>query len=219
MLLFLEFLHRIVQYLELIYGEACTVQAPNSDVKLHVPKGVHGAILLKIHTNHAKFMNHVHRNDCLVGPICEYHLQPFLNKSERQAGKFKIQIPHILKDIKKVRHQIRVSHGNLHSDSPLKVERKLMNYSRGGVYYDIDKYYVTIYTSHFTGYIVTAEGIQCCAQSANTHFFGSIRKIPGTEPLARLKVYFSSIHTDITDYKEVRHIQIYIQRGNFTFID
>ena len=80
-----------------------------------------------------------------------------------------------------------------------------MNYLEGDVYYYVDENYVTIFTSHFTGYIVSAEGIQCCAQSARTHFFGSLREIYGTEPLARLKVYFSSIHTDIRDYKEVRH--------------
>ena len=205
-----------MQYVELVYGKVCTVQAPNSDVKLHVPKGVHGAILLNIHTNHAKFINLVQENDCLVGPICEYHFQPSLYKSEPQVGKYKIQIPHIVKDIRTLRRHIRVSHGDIHSDSPLQVERKLMNYSQGDVYYDIDKNYVTIFTSHFTGYIVTAEGIQCCAQSANTHFFGSNRKLPGTKPLARLKVYFSSIHTDITDYKEVRYSDI-CKWGNFTF--
>ena len=126
-----DFLQRMVRIVALVKGEPCVVQAENSQVQLHVPKGVHGAILANIHTNNARFMHHVPDNDCLVSPICEYHLQqPYREQSlhERlkipipphlpEDPKYQIDIPHIVKDVDNVRPHIRVQHGNLHSGKP-----------------------------------------------------------------------------------------------------
>ena len=103
---------------KIVNGEPCSIQGPNSGVILHVPRGVHGAIVASIHTNNARFMHHIPRGDCLVSPVCEYHLQPALGKSSVQVGKFKIQIPHIVKDLKKVCPHIKIHYGNLHSGVP-----------------------------------------------------------------------------------------------------
>ena len=74
--------------------------------------------------------------------------------------------------------------------------------------YDIDEKYVTIHTSHFSGYIVTAEAINCCAQSVNMMTFGSLRNIQSAKPLLSVKIYFSSIHSQIKDYEWVRKIKL-----------
>ena len=114
----------MVQIVKLVKGEPCVVQAQNSQVKLQIPEGVHGAILANIHTNHARFVRHVPENNCLVSPICEYHLQqPYQENSLSEKygfpippplpelTKYRIEIPHIIKDVDKVRPHIRVRHG------------------------------------------------------------------------------------------------------------
>ena len=211
-------LQRMVRIVTLVNGESCVVQAENSQVKLHVPKGVHGAILANIQTNHARFMHHVPDDDCLVSPICEYHLQkPYcehtLSKrygiqipphSKPEDIKYRIEIPHIVKDIANVRPHIRVRHGNLHSGLPA-LQKHSAKTQKGKFSFDLDEDYVTIYTNHFSGYIVSAKCINCCGQSANVHVFASLRNIPDTKPLARVKVYLSSNHSDIQDYMCVRN--------------
>ena len=101
--------------MKLVNGKDCVVQADNSQVKLKVPKGVNGAILSNIHSNHARFMHHIPENDCLLAPICEYHLQePYreliLGKKIKveilpqnpEDIKYMIEIPHIVKDVDNV---------------------------------------------------------------------------------------------------------------------
>ena len=150
-------------------------------------------------------MHHIPPGDCLVSQVCEYHLQtPFFN-SGPQIGKFKIQIPHIVKDLKKMKPHVKVRYGNLHGDSLVKV-KGLNNCHTDTIQYDIDDKYVTIYTSHFSGYIVTAEAIKCCAESAYVLFFGSLRNESKEEPLATVSVHFASTHISMKDYKSVSNL-------------
>ena len=72
------------------------------------------------------------------------------------------------------------------------------------IQYDIDDKYVNIYTSHFSLYIVTAEGINCCASSVLAQVMGSLRNIRDAKPLASVKICLSSILYQIEDYKKVR---------------
>ena len=149
-------------------------------------------------------MHHIPQGVCLVSPVCEYHLQPSLYKSFPHLGKFKIQIPHIVKDVNKVHPHIRIQYGNLQSGvTPLAEEKSLLHQSDGMVQHAIDDKYVTIYTSHFSGYIVTAEAINCCAQSAYVLLFGSLRNFPKASPLATVKVYLKSKHSFFKDYESV----------------
>ena len=208
----------MVRIVILVRGEPCVVQAENSQVKLHVPKGVYGAILANVHTNHARFMHHVPNNDCVIAPVCEYHLQePYreliLDKTVKvkvlppnpEDIKFRIEIPHILKDVDYVRPHIRVRHGNLHSGVPV-LEKLSSKHHNSKISFDIDDNYITIHTNHFSGYIVSAKHINCCAKSANVHLFASLRNIPEARPLATVKVYLSSILSSMEDYQCVRTI-------------
>ena len=68
----------------------------------------------------------------------------------------------------------------------------------------VDRKVVTVHTKHFSGYLVTAEGVNCCGQSAHAHMFGSLRNYQNANPLATVKIYLSSIHTNIEDYQIVR---------------
>ena len=208
----------MVGVLHIANGRACVVKSKNSQVKLHVPERVHGVILANIHTNHARFMHHIPDNDCLVAPVCEYHLQePYrelvLDKTVKvqvlptnpEDIKFRIQVPHIVKDPENVRPHIRVRQGNLHSRVTT-LEKFSFKHRNSKISFDIDENYVTIHTNHFSGYIVSVKHINCWAKYANVHLFASLRNIPIESPLATVKVYLSSIHSNIEDYQHVRTI-------------
>ena len=202
-----DYLQSIVQVVKFVDGEPCIIQAENSQVKLHVPKGVHGAILANVHTNHAQFMHHVPKNDCLVAPICEYHLQQLYQTklTHPKDVKYRIEMPHIVKDVDKVRPHIRILHGNLRNGTAtLEVERHSSRNHEGKTSFNIDENLVTIHTNHFSGYIITAKHINCCAQSALALLFGSLQNIQQAMPLATVKIYLSS---RIADCEHVRVFQ------------
>ena len=184
----------------LIRGRACTIQGTFSDTLLHIPQGVFAALLGNIHTIPSIFHQHVPRNDCLVAPICEYHLQPFIGRILPSQVKYLIQVPHIVRHVRPARKYIRVKHGDLHSNTVLPV------YKLEKDKFEIDEKYVTIHASHFSGYIVTAEGINCCGKSVNVLLFGSLANNHWIGPSVTVKVYLSSIHSQIKDYESVRKI-------------
>ena len=152
---------------KLITGRSCTIQGTNSEILLHIPDGIFAALLGNIHTDPGKFRHHIPPKDCLVAPICEYHLQPFIGRTLPLHTIYKLQVPHIVRDLS-VRKHVRVRHGDLHCNAVLPV------YKLEKDKYEMDEKYVTIHTSHFSGYIVTTEGINCCSKSANVLLFGSL---------------------------------------------
>ena len=190
---------------KLITGRSCTIHGTNSEILLHIPDGIFAALLGNIHTDPSKFRHHIPRKDCLVAPICEYHLEPFIGRTLPLHTTYKLQVPHIVRDLS-VRKHIRVRHGDLHSNTVLPV------YNLQNDKYEIDKKYVTIHTSHFSGYIVTAEGINCCSKSANVLLFGSLANNPEMGPSVTVKIYLCSIHSQIMDYKAVRESDMFLIR-------
>ena len=192
------YLQARLDIVKLIRGKSCTIRGPDSDTLLHIPDGVYVALLGNVYTDPTKFFCHIHEKDCLVASICEYHLQPFIGRILPRSTKYKIQVPHIVRNVQQASESIRIKHGDIHNGSLLAVQRL----EKGK--YEIDEKYVTIYTSHFSGYIVTAEGINCCSKSVNVLLFGSLVNNPEIEPLVTVKVYMSSIHSQIKDYDAVR---------------
>ena len=160
---------------------------------------MYAALLGNIHTDPSKFLHHIPRNDCFVASICEYHLQPFIGRILPQNAKYKIQVPHIIRNLQQVSASVRIRHGDIHNGSVLPVHKLEKDK------YEIDEKYVTIYTGHFSGYIVTAEGINCCSKSVNVLLFGSLVNNPEIGPSVTVKVYMSSIHSQIKDYDAVRN--------------
>ena len=214
-------LEKYVDNIRLVRGESNKIQSSNSEVILYTPRGIKGAILANIHTNHGQFLKHVSKRECLVAPICEYFLKPNLeddpvnnnennSTTEPKDQQYLIQIPHAIKDIDKVKNHIRIKHGNIHSGvPPLVVDRNPNSKHPDHVSFTIDRKYVNIFTNHFSGYIVTVEDINCCSGSANALMFGSLKKLPGQDPLATLKVYLSNSLVEIEDYRSVGYLKIY----------
>ena len=191
-------LEKRFQMVRLVIGKPCTMQGPNSEVLLHVPVVVYGAILANIHTDHAKFLDHIAPDDCVVSPICEYHLQPLIYQNLPVRVTYTLQIPHIIRDVRKVRNKIRIRHIN---------EERATVVTAGDLErYEIDDKYVTIYTTHLCNYIVTAEDINCCNSHANVLLFGALNQAVETKKSrATFKVFFSSNHTGIADYESVSY--------------
>ena len=190
------------------------IKKANSDVILYTPRGIKGVILANLHTNDGWFLKHISERECLVAPICEYFLQPELkdlknykeNSSTTQPKdqQYLIRIPHVIKDIDKVKNHIHVKHGNIHSGvPPLIVERKPNSKHPDRVSFTVDRKYVNIYTDHLSGFIVTVEDINFCSGSACALIFGSLMKQPGEDPLVSLKVYLSNELVAIEDYGSV----------------
>ena len=189
----------MIPIVALVNGEARVVQAENSHFKLHVPKGVHGAILAN--TNHARFIHHVPDGDCFMSQICDYHLQPPYSEqslSEKykidipppppEDIKYQIQMPYIIKDVEIACPNTSVQQGNFHVNVS-----QLENPSPKTRDENIDE---ELITDHLGRSIV--------GQKANVHLFAALRNIPDATPHATVKVYFSSIHSDLKNDISVR---------------
>ena len=183
--------------MKLITGKSCDIQGSDSEAILRIPQGVFGVLLGNIHTDPTKFRQHIPRSHCLVAPICEYHLQPFIERKLPENAVYKLQVPHIVRDVSRVRNHIKVRHVDLHSSTVLPAH-KVQKCD-----FEIDEKYVNIYAKHFSSNIVTTEGINCCSKSANVLIFGSLANNPEEPPSVIVKIYLSSIHSQIKDYEKV----------------
>ena len=179
-----------------------TIQAPHSDIILHVPDGVYGIILGNIHTDHWRFRHLVPEKDCIISPICEFFFKAS-DKSKRNAT-FRLQVPHIVKSIEEVGQNIEVKFQR-RKNAPLLHARPFHDnriLSSDDVLYKLHKSEVEIFSLHFSKIFITAKGIKCCCHSAGLLVFSKLVKQPN--PLANVRVYFTSLHYDIKDYVQVR---------------
>ena len=180
-----------------------TIQGPNSDVKLQTPKGAYGMVFGTVHTNHQQFLHLIPDSDCLICPVCEYGFHPDEEKHSPE-GMFKLLIPHIVKDIEKVRGHIQVRQTSSKHDLELTTDIPHRgNAQDDDAFWDIDETHVCIYTNHFCKFTVTAEGITCCAQSAELLLFVSIKQ--QTLTTVTVKPYFGSLFYENKDYVKVGH--------------
>lgn len=162
------------------------MQGPNLETLLHIPEGVYAALLGNIGMSPHQLRHHIPRNDCLVTPICEYHLHPFIGRTTPSDTKFKLRMPHIVRKISQVKDSIRIRYGDVRGIATL----PLLDRNN----FEIDEKYVNISTSHFSGFIVTAEGINCCSSSANMILYGSLTNSSEMGPLVTVRAYLGSMN-------------------------
>ena len=53
------------------HGEAKLLQEYTSDVSLEIPAGNEGIFMMRVHTDHGRFMQVVRDDECLIGPLTE----------------------------------------------------------------------------------------------------------------------------------------------------
>ena len=66
--------------------------------------------------------------------------------------------------------------------------------------------YANSCTSHFSGYMVTTEAINCCAQRAYVLFFGFLQNQSEKEPLATVSVHFATTINSTKEYESVSKV-------------
>ena len=202
-LIILDCLQREIQIAVLVTGEACLVRAPYSDVILHVPEGIYGILLGKIRTNLSRYSHLFPHNECVMSPICEYSFHQLLDKpAVSKNAKYRIQIPHVARDIHKPGQQIIVRHGNIHNGHFRKCPAGKPEEDHG-TYYTVGDKYVDVYTSHFSATVVTQESLDCCCRSAIAAVFGVLRNKSGKIPRVKLKVLLASLLYNIEDFNSV----------------
>ena len=179
-------LQRSWDIVKLIKGRPCIVHGPDSETLLHVPEDVYAVLLGNIGIYSHKIKHHIPRNDCLVTPICEYHLQPFNGRRTPVCTKFKLRVPHILRKISQVKDSIRIRYGDVRGIATLPLLERNN--------FEIDEKYLNISISHFSGFIVTAEGINCCSSSANMILYGSLANSSEMGPLVTVRAYLGSMN-------------------------
>ena len=202
-LIILDCLQREIQIAVLVTGEACAVRAPYSDVILHVPEEIYGILLGKIRTNLSRYSHLFPHNECVISPICEYSFHQLLDKpAVSKNAKYRIQIPHVARDINNFGQQIIVRHGSIHNGHFRKCPAGVPEEGHD-TYYTVGDKYVDVYTSHFSATVVTQESIDCCCRSAKATVFGTLRNKSGQKPLVKLKVFLTSLLHNIEDFKSV----------------
>ena len=194
--------HR-VQIVEIIHGSALTIQALYSDVILHVPDGVYGIILGNIHTDHGRFRHLVPENDCIISPICEFH---FHGSTIQPKPKFRLLVPHILRNIEKTARYIQVKF-QLKQDGVLQQAKHSNSHplASNDVIYELHSHYVEILTDHFTKFLVTTEEIECCCHSALVLVFSRMNR-ESSPTIADIRIRFASLLYEKQDYLHVNII-------------
>ena len=176
-----------------------TIKALHSDVILHVPDGVYGIILGNIHTDHWRFRHLVGKDDCIISPICLFH---FHGSEIPPASRFGLQVPHNVKDINQVQAKIRVNHGKL---SRCYMERALpfsQELNSTDVFYACYPHHVEVSSPHFSGFLISAEGVNCCTGSDVMLAFSKIEPSEAG-PVANIATYFCSSHHILNGYRQV----------------
>ena len=194
-------LKQSVHIVEIIHGSAVTIQALYADVILYVPDGVYGIILGNIHTNHWKFTNFVHDDDCIIGPICEFHLSK--GSMTPDKAMFRIQVAHIARQTSDI-GKIRVKQGQRNEFFEIQpFSRTLL--SDVDSYFKANSRYVDIYTHHFSDYIIYAEERNCCGQSIAMNRFSKMDEVE-SDPMATVILHFCSYHYIFEGYREVSDV-------------
>ncbi len=202
-------------------GSARIIQAPNSDVILHVPDGVHALIQGNIHTDHSKFALLVADTECIVSPVCEYNIQ-YHSGHQSPREPYKLQVPHIVKDPiarKRIKVQVQENPDQKLQDA-LKageIPEDLINTVK--MFYTVKKNYVEIFTNHFCNIVVTTDHIECCGKSVRMMVFSRmINPDSSLLPRADVDVQFASVHSEIQDYEQVYMFHCDIKKQFFFFM-
>ena len=193
-------LKRRIQIVEIVHGSAVTIQALHSDVILHVPDGVYGVILGNIHTDHWSFRHLVTKKECIIGPICEFHIHG--SNIQSKKPKFRLQIPHIMRNIEALDESIQVKFQQKTGEALQNAKPLEGITASDGVFYKLFSGHVEVLTDHFTTFIITAAEIECCCHSAAVLLFSGMN-CESSPVIADIRLCFGSTHLKIKDYRSV----------------
>ena len=92
-----------------VKGEATSLQADKSDVKLEIQEGCpEGVYLMEVRTDLSNFGSTIPNDECFVSPVVG-----FLAPAESRTSYYNIKVPHCIKDREKLELvKVRISHRN-----------------------------------------------------------------------------------------------------------
>ena len=135
----------------------------------------------------------------MIAPISEYF---FKGPDIPEGARFRIRVPHIIKDIFNTRRKIKVKHWHNNILSDARPLTRIQDPAE--IYFTYNTNNVEIFSRNFCKFIITAEGINCCSSSAAMITFSKME--PG--PLANIAIYFASPHYLYTE--EYRRVSLLV---------
>ena len=142
-------------------GEARNLQAPDSDVSLHIPEGSLGLFTLRVHTDHTRFSGVIPVEECIISPLVEVEHKMLSDEATEQGlPLYFIRIPHKLKNTSGYQ-AVRVRKVNkIGNEISFQELQEWTGTANENHVHEIDKNFITIFTTNFSTFICT-----CCQNS------------------------------------------------------
>ena len=178
-----------------INGEKTVVKDKNSGISLFIPKGVRGFLVQCVHTDLRPFETFVPKAECFISPVVEIHCDEIKRTKAGRGAWYCLQVPHCLHgsfyqikvrcgDQAKSLSFVEVPHGQLQEEE--------------GIFYEVDKRYIRVYSTHFCQIICTS-----CKQTCSSFIlalpFGSLHQFDD-ETIVKIKLYLCSALYKIEDF-------------------
>ncbi len=184
-------------------GKGGILQDPASDVSVIIPDGLCGTLKGHIETDPTDYLHAIGTNDCLIAPIPDFTFER--KDTLRPKPRFKIRMKHALKSMLDLVY-IRVKHGDIHKGQPFRlIPRKPWNGSEDvdimDMYWEADREYITITTSHFSQFVCTSCKMTC-GDDLQVFVYGNMKDV-ANDKIADLKVFLCPMLFKILDFKEV----------------
>ena len=151
---FIQNLRRIIATVP--QGEARILQAPDSDVSLHVPEGSLGLFTLRVHIDITRFPGVIPDGECIISPLVEVEHKKLSDKvTEQELPLYFIRIPHKLKTTGY--HAVRVRKvDKIGNQISLEELQQWTGTGKKNNVYEIDRKFITIFTTKFSPFICTS---------------------------------------------------------------
>ena len=182
-------------------GKPKVLQAPDSDVSLHIPEGSKGLFTMRVHTDDTRFPGVIPDDECIVSPLVEVEHKTL---SEEVKGKepllYAIKMPHSLRyttgcETVRVRRVEKF-------DSKVSIY-EVEESRKEGDSYKIDQKFITIYTRQFSIFVCTSCGNTCQA-AVMLFLFGKLEpRQEADDTLTKIKSFICSNLYCIKDFREV----------------
>ena len=185
-------------------GEARILQAPDSDVSLHIPKGSLGLFTLMVHTDHTRFPGVIPDGECIISPLVEVEHKKLSDEAtEKELPLHFIRIPHKLKNTSGYQ-TVRVRKVNKIGNEILYEElQEFSETANGSNVYEIDKKFITIFTTKFSSFICTSCQNSCQA-TVMLFLLGYLEpRQEANDTLTQIKSFICSDLYRIKDFREV----------------
>ena len=187
-----------------VHGEGGMLRGQRSDVSLKIPKKVHGIYFSRVHRDHTRFKGIIPEKECIIGPLVEFGHLGEKEMEEDLENWYEIRIPHCISKQEywkaiKVRNGSIFNKGKLFQEVPPKEKA-----ANGEMHYEINEFYIQIFTKHFCHFTCSICPDYSCSASAMVFLFGKLtRSLGNPNSFVQVKTFLCSKLFSITDFSVV----------------